>query len=77
MFLRAKNREFFGMTESDESSWKGTFDFICLGDTQIGMGDQKKEEEFSRTAVKFINERRPRVKFVVVCGDHVQNLEGM
>jgi len=77
MFLRAQNREFFGMTELHESSWKGTFDFICLGDPQIGMGDQKKEEEFNRIAVKFINERKPRVKFVVVCGDHVHNLQGM
>jgi len=76
MFLRAQNREFFGMTESNESIWKNCFKFICMGDTQIGMGDQEKEEEFSRLAVEFINLRKNRIKFVIICGDHTHNLEG-
>lgn len=62
------------MTKKEESTWNGAFDFICMGDPQIGMGDQKKEEEFSRWAVEFINSRK--VKFVIICGDHTHNLEG-
>merc|ERR1712203_1044810 len=31
--------------------------------------------EFSKLAVEFINKRRDRIKFVVVCGDHTHNLE--
>merc|ERR1711920_66924 len=77
MFLRAQNRQFYGMTEVEESIWKGNYEFICMGDAQIGMGDQKKEEEFSRIAVEFINKRKDRIKFVVVCGDHTHNLENM
>jgi len=77
MFLRAQNRMFQGMTEGDESKWQGNYEFICFGDTQIGMGEQKLEEEFCRNAVKFINGRKPRVRFVVVCGDHTHNLEGI
>jgi len=77
VFLRSKNRKFTGMMRKDEFSWQGSYDFICIGDPQLGMGDQKKEEEFCRLAVKFINQRSSRVKFVVVCGDHVHNLEGM
>jgi len=75
MFLRAQNREFFGMTESYDSVWTGGYEFICMGDPQFGMGDQKREEEFSRLAVKFINQRKNRIKFVIVCGDHTHNLE--
>jgi len=75
MFLRAQNREFWGMTEVEESIWNGNYQFICIGDAQIGMGDQKKEEEFSRLAVEFINKRKDSIKFVVVCGDHTHNLE--
>merc|ERR1712061_122791 len=41
------------------------------------MGDQKREEEFSKLAVEFINKRKDRIKFVVVCGDHTHNLEDM
>jgi len=77
MFLRAQNREFCGMTEIEGSIWKGNYEFICMGDPQIGMGDQVKEEEFSRLAVEFINKRKDRIKFVVVCGDHTHNLEGL
>lgn len=77
MFLRAQNRQFYGMTEVEESIWKGNYEFVCMGDAQIGMGDQKKEEEFSRIAVEFINKRKDRIKFVVVCGDHTHNLENM
>jgi len=75
MFLRAQNREYWGMSETEESIWRGNYEFICMGDPQIGMGDMKKEEEFSRLAVEFINKRRDRIKFVVVCGDHTHNLE--
>jgi len=75
IFLRAQNRTYRGMSKNDESKWQGEYDFICLGDPQIGMGDQKMEEEFCRRAVEFINGRKPRVRFVVVCGDHTHNLE--
>lgn len=75
MFLRAQNREFFGMTESNDSIWTGNYEFICMGDPQFGMGDQERVEEFSRLAVEFINQRKNRIKFVIVCGDHTHNLE--
>jgi len=74
-FLRAKDRKFLGMTLSTEFAWQGEYDFVCMGDPQIGMGDQKIEEEFSRRAVRFINSRKARIKFVIVCGDHTHNLE--
>jgi len=77
MFLRAQKRAFYGMTEAEESDWKGNYEFICMGDAQIGMGDQKKEEEFSKLAVEFINKRKDSIKFVIVCGDHTHNLEDM
>jgi len=77
IFLRAQNRKYLGMTESEESLWEGNYEFICMGDAQIGMGDQKAEEEQSRAAVEFINKRKERIKFVVICGDHTHNLEGM
>jgi len=75
MFLRAQNRTFEGMSKEDK--WQGNYDFVCLGDPQIGMGDQKLEEDFCKRTVAFINGRKPRVRFVVVCGDHTHNLEGM
>jgi len=74
-FLRARNREFVGMTKDTEFEWKGDFDFICMGDPQIGMGDRKKEEAFSQRAVEFINLRKDQIKFVIICGDHTHNLE--
>jgi len=74
-FLRAHDHKFLGMTEVEESSWNGNYQFICMGDAQLGMGDQKKEEEFSRCAVEFINKRKDSIKFVVICGDLTHNLE--
>jgi len=74
-FLRAQNRKFSGMTDIEESIWNGDYQFICMGDTQLGMGDQKKEEEFSRFAVEFINKRKDNIRFVVICGDLTHNLE--
>lgn len=35
------------------------------------------EEEFSRRAVDFINGRKDKIKFVIVCGDLTHNLEGI
>jgi len=75
MFLRAYNQKYYGMTEVEESVWRGKYEFICLGDPQIGMGDMEMEEEFSRLAVEFINSRKHLIKFVVICGDHTHNLE--
>jgi len=75
MFHKAQNREFYGMTENYESRWKGAYEFVLLGDAQIGMGEQQEEEEFSRRAVEFINNRRQTIKFVVICGDLTHNLE--
>jgi len=77
MFLRAQNREFYGMTEMEESMWGGKYEFICMGDPQFGMGDMKKEMEFSQLAVEFINNRKNRIKFVIICGDQTHNLEDM
>jgi len=77
MFLRAQNREYYGMTEKEESRWRGNYEFICMGDPQFGMGDLKKEKEFSRLAVEFINQRKHRIRFVVICGDQTHNLEDL
>jgi len=76
MFLRADNRQFYGMTEKEESRYRRQFEFVCMGDPQFGMGDLSKEKEFSRLAVEFINKRKNRIKFVVICGDQTHNLEG-
>jgi len=73
MFHKANNRGFDLLEEQYEGKWSGDFEFICMGDPQIGFYDQKKEEEFSTKAVSFINLMKPR--FVVVCGDHTHNLE--
>jgi len=75
MFHKAKNRKYCGLKYEQEVKWHGDFQFICMGDPQIGMGNQEKEEEFSRLAVEFINRRKYMIKFVIVCGDHTQNLE--
>merc|ERR1719320_10962 len=75
--MRARNRKFLGLTEDLESMWTGDFQFVVLGDPQLGMGEQEVEEEFSRCAVEFINGRKDQIKFVVVCGDHTHNLEGI
>jgi len=79
MFLRAKNRGFDGLDNSSEGAWKGKFEFIWLGDAQLGFGDQKEEEKFTDLAVRFINDRfeEQRIKFVVVCGDHSHNFEDL
>jgi len=79
MFLRAKDRGFDGLDKSLESAWKGNFEFVWLGDAQLGFGDQKIEEEFTDLAVEFINDRfkEQKIKFVVVCGDHTHNFEGV
>lgn len=75
MFLRAYNRKYYRMTEVEESVWLGNFEFICLGDPQLGMGDMEMEKEFSRLAVEFVNSRKDLIKLVVICGDHTHNLE--
>jgi len=77
MFYRAKNRGFDRLDKSSEGAWKNNFEFVLLGDPQLGFGDQKKEEEFTDLAVKFINDRfkNNQIKFVVVCGDHTHNFE--
>jgi len=77
MFLRARHRGFDGLDKSSEGAWQGNFQFVWLGDAQLGFGDQKKEEEFTDLAVKFINDRNKEqaIKFVVVCGDHTHNFE--
>lgn len=73
IFHRANNRGHDLLEQQNEGKWQGNFDFICIGDPQIGFFDQKKEEDFSRRAVAFINLKKPR--FVVVCGDHTHHLE--
>lgn len=77
MFYRAKNRGFDRLDERSEGVWKNNFEFVLLGDAQLGFNDQKIEEEFTDLAVKFINDRfeNKEIKFVVVCGDHTHNFE--
>jgi len=75
MFHNARNREYCGLKREHEAEWQGEFKFACMGDPQIGMGNQEKEEEFSRLAVEFINKNKDEYKFVIVCGDLTHNLE--
>jgi len=79
MFQRASNRGFSGLNRTTEGEWKGKFDFIWLGDAQLGFSDQKKEEWFTQIAVNFINDwySKHLIKFVVVCGGHTHNFEDL
>jgi len=77
MFLRGKGRNYSGLTQETEGKWDGEFEFIWMGDPQIGFADEAQEKENTRRTVKFINERfeKELIKFVVVCGDHTHNFE--
>jgi len=80
MFLRGRDRKYIGLGQDVEGDWSGDFEFIWMGDPQIGFGDEEKEKENMRQTVEFINERFEtgrRIKFVVVCGDHTHNFENI
>jgi len=79
MFLRGKGRKFDGLDQETEEKWIEAFEFIWMGDTQIGFGDEHQEKMNTRLAVQFINERFEKrlIKFVVVCGDHTHNFENI
>jgi len=77
MFLRGKGRKYLGLDEETERRWTKKFEFIWMGDPQIGFGDEDQEKTNTMRSVKFINERFKKhlIKFVVVCGDHTHNFE--
>jgi len=81
MFLRGHGRKYIGLDQETEGKWSGDFEFIWMGDPQIGFNDRKKEEENTKRTVEFINERFETspspIKFVVVCGDHTHNFEDL
>ena len=70
-FTHAKNRKFQAFDSQRERSWRHSFFFVQLADTQYGMysGNQGFEREVAlvQQAVAHINRLRPR--FVIVCGD--------
>ncbi|KAG7348798.1 calcineurin-like phosphoesterase [Nitzschia inconspicua] len=55
------------------SSSSSIFSFVVCADTQIGMSSDNKEWEteleYSRIAIRYINDLNPRPKFCCVCGD--------
>ena len=57
----------------EESPPSGAFSFVVCADTQIGMSSENKEWEtelqYSRIAIKMINEMDPLPLFCCVCGD--------
>ncbi|MBI3910236.1 MAG: metallophosphoesterase [Armatimonadetes bacterium] len=74
----AANGIYPGLTREQEGRWTKPFFFIQLADSQFGMfGDDRsweKETELLTRAVAHINRLRPR--FVVVCGDLVNQPVG-
>lgn len=68
--MRAQGRRFEGL---DDREWKGSFMFVQMADTQLGMlhADKSWDEELEmmQVAVDHINQLRP--EFVIVCGDLV------
>jgi len=62
-----------------EREWRGPFTFIHGADTQFGMIDsyllKKKEPKWDKeialteSAIRQINQLRPKPRFFVVCGD--------
>jgi len=77
MFLRGRERKYNGLDQETEGKWSGEFEFIWMGDPQIGFEDEKKEKGNTELAIQFINDRcqNHSIKFVVVCGDHTHTLE--
>jgi len=79
MFLRGRGRKYVGLDQEAEGKWSGDFDFIWMGDPQIGFDDMTKELENTTRTVEFINKRfeTRSIKFVVVCGDHTHSFENI
>ena len=70
-FTQAANRTFKAFDREHEQTWRRSFFFMQLADTQYGMftGNKGFEQEVAlvQQAVEHINRLRPR--FVIVCGD--------
>ncbi|KAG7337335.1 metallophosphoesterase [Nitzschia inconspicua] len=60
-------------SSNDSLSETSSFSFVVCADTQIGMSSDNKEWEteleYSRIAIRYINDLNPRPKFCCVCGD--------
>jgi len=79
MFLRGKNRKYCGLDQETEGKRTENFEFIWMGDPQIGFDNEEQEKINTIRTVRFINERFKKqvIKFVVVCGDHTNNFENI
>lgn len=82
--IKAKGRNYEGLTKENEKEWKGSFSFIQAADTQFGLidryidnkiGDDEitwtKEIKYLRLVIESINSLQPKPKFFVICGDLV------
>ncbi|XP_076856445.1 serine/threonine-protein phosphatase CPPED1 [Brachyhypopomus gauderio] len=89
IFLRAKQRTYKGLTEDEESTWRGPFCFIQAADPQLGLmkawregdcdggGDEWSEEvRLTQQAVQAVNGMQPRPRFLALCGDLVHAMPG-
>ncbi|KAL3915722.1 MAG: hypothetical protein SGILL_005512 [Bacillariaceae sp.] len=60
-------------TVDKDDEEEDSFSFVVCADTQIGMFSDNKEWEtelaYSRIAINYINQLRPRPRFCCVCGD--------
>jgi len=71
--IRTSDRKFLGLTDNEESEWKGPFFFVQFADTQFGFMNENdswdEELKLAQQSVKEINRLKPR--FAIICGDLV------
>jgi 3',5'-cyclic AMP phosphodiesterase CpdA len=75
---RPTDHQLPGLDRDHHGRWRGPFFFVQLADTQFGMYDQdrswQRETAQFELAIRHINRLKPR--FVVVCGDLVNQVPG-
>ncbi|XP_054152567.1 serine/threonine-protein phosphatase CPPED1-like [Oppia nitens] len=86
IFKRAVNRTYIGFEKEKNREWRQSYHFIQGADTQFGMietylkhkTDGKWDEEIQLTeeAIRQWNSMKPKPKFVVICGDLVDDFPG-
>ncbi|CAG2118683.1 unnamed protein product, partial [Medioppia subpectinata] len=85
-FKRAVNRTYVGFEKEKNLEWKKSYHFIQGADTQFGMietflqnktdGQWGEEIALTQQAITEWNAMQPKPKFVVICGDLVDDLPG-
>ncbi|CAG2181784.1 unnamed protein product, partial [Oppiella nova] len=85
-FKRAVNRTYIGFEKENNTEWRKTFHFIQGADTQFGMietflqnktdGGWDEEIQLTAQAINEWNAMTPKPKFVVICGDLVDDFPG-